>query len=126
MYHLTSRNPTGETCMQRNATRCYMAIYIHIKRKIHYKVVQGIRKTAVQSSSCKIKIQAVLLYAILPHTPRLFLLKIEIFLSEKNHLILTTRQFRQFFFRGLNWHVCTTSPLPQQTCQHLIDINRDI
>lgn len=68
-----------------HAEKCHkmLHIYFHINRKRHYKAVRAIGKTAVQSSSCKIKIQDVLLYAILPHIPHLFLLKTEIFLSEK-------------------------------------------
>lgn len=87
--------------MQRNATRCYMAIYFHTNRRRHYKAMQGVRKTAVQSSSCKIKIQDVLLYAILPHTPHLFLLKTEIFFCKKNPPHLEYKAIQTIFFQGV-------------------------
>lgn len=99
MSHHTSGSQTGETCTQRNATRCYMAVLLPSQQE---EILQGFTKHTTNGCA-KQRLQnenigSFITCSVVPLSPPTSLLVTERNLLMKIHPILSKSQCRNVFF----------------------------
>lgn len=97
--HHTSGSQTGETCTQRNATRCYMAALLPSQQE---EILQGFTKHTTNGCA-KQRLQnenigSFITCSVVPLSPPTSLLVTERNLLMKIHPILSKSQCRNVFF----------------------------